>query len=251
MAFCPLCGKQLPENGICSCGQKLDENGNIVSVNQPAPQPVQQIRPQPAPQQVPPQPIPQPAPQAAQQISPQPAPQAAQQIPPQPAPQAAQQVPPTPKPQAPAFTPQQLADMKTKLGISAGAIAAVSFLIAYFSGYLALIALVGIVLVFDNNEWLKKNVVKALVLLVCFSLINAALYLIPDFLEIIYDAALIGNVSLGFVSKTRQVFNVINDIVVLCKELLFILLAFTALKMKTIRIGFIDNFIDKAFVQGK
>ena len=37
MAFCPLCGKQIPENGICSCGKKLDENGNIVSnaVGQP------------------------------------------------------------------------------------------------------------------------------------------------------------------------------------------------------------------------
>ena len=31
MAFCPLCGKKLPDNGICPCGRKLDANGNIVS----------------------------------------------------------------------------------------------------------------------------------------------------------------------------------------------------------------------------
>ena len=44
MAFCPLCGKKIPDNGICSCGKKLDENGNIVSnVSEAAPQaPVQQ-----------------------------------------------------------------------------------------------------------------------------------------------------------------------------------------------------------------
>ncbi|MBR5177242.1 MAG: hypothetical protein IKW90_00410 [Lachnospiraceae bacterium] len=233
MAFCPLCGKQLPANGICSCGKKLDEQGNIVDAVQQAAAPMQQAVQQ-APQQVQAQPAPQPQPQQAPQ----------QQVPPAPKPQ------PQPKPQ-PVFTAQQLADMKTRLGISAGAIAAVAFLVAYFSGYFALIAIVGAVVIFDNNEWLKKNVVKALVLLLCFSLINAVLYLIPDLLGIIYDAAYIGNVALGFVSKTRQVFNVLNDIIVLCKEVLFILLAFCALKMKTIRIGFIDNLIDKAFAQGK
>ena len=61
MAFCPLCGKPLPESGICSCGQRLDENGNIVkaaaaapaapAAPQPAPQPVPQVAPAPQPVQ--------------------------------------------------------------------------------------------------------------------------------------------------------------------------------------------------------
>ena len=232
MAFCPLCGKQLPANGICSCGKRLDENGNIVDAVQ---QVVQAAPVQQAPQAAPVQQAPQQAPQAA------PAPQ---QIPPQPQPQ--------PRPVQPAYTPQQLAEMnKTKLGISAAAFVALTYLVAYFSGYLAIVVAVGFVFVFEKNEWLKKNVLKALVLLVCFSIANLVLYLIPDFLDVIYDSAIIANVSLGFISKTKQVFNVINDLLMLFKEVLFILLALFALKNNTIKIGFIDKFIDKALTLGK
>lgn len=237
MAFCPLCGKQLPANGICSCGKRLDENGNIVDAVQ---QVVQAAPVQQAPQAAPVQQAPQQAPQVA------PAPQAApqQQIPPQPQPQ--------PRPVQPAYTPQQLAEMnKTKLGISAAAFVALTYLVAYFSGYLAIVVAVGFVFVFEKNEWLKKNVLKALVLLVCFSIANLVLYLIPDFLDVIYDSAIIANVSLGFISKTKQVFNVINDLLMLFKEVLFILLALFALKNNTIKIGFIDKFIDKALTLGK
>ena len=239
MAFCPLCGKQLPANGICSCGKRLDENGNIVDAVQ---QVVQAAPVQQAPQAAPVQQAPQQAPQAA------PAPQGApqQQIPPQPQPQ------PQPRPVQPAYTPQQLAEMnKTKLGISAAAFVALTYLVAYFSGYLAIVVAVGFVFVFEKNEWLKKNVLKALVLLVCFSIANLVLYLIPDFLDVIYDSAIIANVSLGFISKTKQVFNVINDLLMLFKEVLFILLALFALKNNTIKIGFIDKFIDKALTLGK
>lgn len=77
MAFCPLCGKKIPDNGICSCGKKLDENGNIVDVVQQAAAPVQQ-----AAQQVP---------QAVQQAA-TPVQQAAQQAP-QAVQQAVQQAP--------------------------------------------------------------------------------------------------------------------------------------------------------------
>ena len=252
MAFCPLCGKQLPANGICSCGQKLDENGNVVQAADLAVQPIPQAVPQ---QQAPQQPM-QPgyAPQQNQYGNPAPqqqgyAPQQNQYVNPGPQPQPQ----PQPRPVQPAFTPQQLAEMnKTKLGISAAAFVAITYLVAYFSGYLALIAAVGLVLVFEKeNEWIKKNVLKALVLLVCFSICNAALYLIPDLLEIIGDSAAIANVSLYFISKTRQVFNVLNDILVLFKEVLFLLLALFALKNKTIKIGFIDKFIDKALAAGK
>ena len=185
MAFCPLCGKQLPANGICSCGKRLDENGNIVDAVQ---QVVQAAPVQQAPQAAPVQQAPQQAPQAP------PAPQAApqQQIPPQPQPQ--------PRPVQPAYTPQQLAEMnRTKLGISAAAFVALTYLVAYFSGYLAIVVAVGFVFVFEKNEWLKKNVLKALVLLVCFSIANLVLYLIPDFLDVIYDSAIIAYRLLFFI----------------------------------------------------
>ena len=82
MAFCPLCGKKIPENGICSCGQKLDENGNIVSNAPDAVQEVVQEAAQAAaPVQQAVQEVPQ---QAAQVTAPVQAPQAAPQQPVQP-----------------------------------------------------------------------------------------------------------------------------------------------------------------------
>ena len=123
MAFCPLCGKKLPDNGICSCGQRLDENGNIVSNAAPvqeavvqasapvqeaaaeAAAPVQEAVAQAVPEagqavgQATPQLIPNravPQPQAA----PAPQPQAAPASQPQAAPAPQHQAVPTPQPQA-------------------------------------------------------------------------------------------------------------------------------------------------------
>ena len=97
MAFCPLCGKKIPENGICSCGQKLDENGNIVSNAPDAVQEaVQEAAQAAAPVQQAVQEVPQqvaeaaaPIQQAVQEV-PQ---QVAQAVPAQQAPQAAPQQP--------------------------------------------------------------------------------------------------------------------------------------------------------------
>ena len=107
MAFCPLCGKQLPPDGICSCGKKLDENGNIISnaavqqPEQPQMRPVQQ--PQAPVQQAQPvqmRPVQQAQPQAqapVQQAQPQMRPIQQPQAPVQ---QGQSQMPPVQQPQA-------------------------------------------------------------------------------------------------------------------------------------------------------
>ena len=140
--------------------------------------------------------------------------------------------------------------MKTKIGISAGAYAAMMFLLALYGGYTALLIGAGFVLIFESNDWLKATVIKAFVLALIFSIINTLLNLVPDLLGIINNWARVFNGNIDF-NKLNQIINAIWSIISLIKTVLFIILAFMALKMKTIAIGFIDKFVDKHLSAGQ
>ncbi len=51
---------------------------------------------------------------------------------------------------------------KTKLGISVGLLGAAIYFMGLFSGYMVAVLLAGYVLLFEENEWLKKSAVKAI-----------------------------------------------------------------------------------------
>ena len=53
---------------------------------------------------------------------------------------------------------------KTKLGISVGLLGAAIYFTSLFSGYLVPVILTGYVLLFEENDWLRKNAVKAVAL---------------------------------------------------------------------------------------
>ena len=52
---------------------------------------------------------------------------------------------------------------KAKLGISVGLLGAAIYFTSLFSGYLVPVILTGYVLLFEENDWLRKNAVKAMV----------------------------------------------------------------------------------------
>jgi len=140
--------------------------------------------------------------------------------------------------------------MKTKIGLSAGAYAAITFLLALFGGYTPLIIAVGYVLIFESNDWLKSTVLKALCLMVCLSLLSTLLTLIPDLFSFFDDCANVfnGNVPYG---KLSQVIIVFRDIISLFRTVFFIILAIMALKMKTIKFGPVDKFVEKHLSMGE
>ena len=133
---------------------------------------------------------------------------------------------------------------KTKLGIGVGLLGAVIYLTCLFSGYLAPILLTGYVLLFEENEWLKKNAVKAIAVLIAFSFLTTAIYLIPNvigFIDHIF-AVFNGSFSISIVSK---IVNVIVSAIDILEKLLFIGLAVTALNQKSIPVPVVDQLIDK------
>lgn len=141
--------------------------------------------------------------------------------------------------------------MKTKIGISAGAYAAFTFLMALWGGWIPLTIAVGFVLIFESNEWLRATVVKAVALLVCFSLLTVFLNIIPHLFSLINSAIRIFNGEGISTTKLDQIISFLSNIIGILERVFFLLLALFALKMKTIRIGFIDNFVQKHLTLGR
>lgn len=144
-------------------------------------------------------------------------------------------------------------NMKTKLGITAGALAAITYLTGFFSGYLALIVIVGYVFIMQENDWLKLNTLKALVLTLAFSVLTALVGFIPNILTLInslfaiWDGSIYGNKVLPAIN---DIVSFINNCINLIEKVLMLLLALYATKLKTVKIGFIDNMLEKIIVKG-
>lgn len=133
---------------------------------------------------------------------------------------------------------------KTRLGISAGMLAAGIYLAGLFSGYLVAVLLAGYVLLFEENRWLKISAVKAVCLMVFFSFLTTVINLIPDFLNVIVNFMGIFQVSVSL-NPVTSIFYVVLEIVDIVEKILFLALGCKALSQSTIVIPFIDRFINK------
>ena len=85
---------------------------------------------------------------------------------------------------------------KTKLGISVGTLCAAIYFTGIFGGYFTAVFLAGYVLLVENNEWLRKNAVKAIVLMIIFSIVTAIINLIPDAISCVEHICLLWDLYL-------------------------------------------------------
>ncbi len=131
---------------------------------------------------------------------------------------------------------------KTRLGISVGLLGAAIYLMGLFGGYLALVVLVGYTLLFENNGWLRRSAVKAAVLLVGFSALEAVLGLIPDSLSAIQKIVLLGNGDFQLIFL-NNLFSAVIQFTYVVKKILFLILGAKALRQSTVVIPVVDEFI--------
>jgi uncharacterized membrane protein len=133
---------------------------------------------------------------------------------------------------------------KTKVGISVGIAGAAIYFAAYFGGYIPAILLGGYVLLKEENDWLKRTAVKAVATLMCFSVLYAVIGLIPDALGWISSLVSLFN---GIFSYTvvNKILNVITDTIDIVRTVAFLMLGIKALTVSTIKIPFVDDFINK------
>jgi len=133
---------------------------------------------------------------------------------------------------------------KTRIGITVGLLGAAIYFMGLFGEYVVTVLLVGYVLLFESNEWLKKAAVKAISVMVLFSFLSAIVNLIPSAISFIdYIVSIFGgNFYIGFVS------NLVNAVVTalgILKKLLLLGLGLKALNQGTIAVPVVDGLINK------
>jgi len=134
--------------------------------------------------------------------------------------------------------------MKSKLGISIGVFAALTYLLGLFSGYVVLTLVVGYILLCETDEFLRKSAVKAMLIMLVFSLASSVLGLIPNGINILDNLFNIfgGSFHIFFVTN---IISFITSILSLVQKLLLLVLAFMAWSGKNCKIPVLDDLVDK------
>lgn len=133
---------------------------------------------------------------------------------------------------------------KTKLGISVGLMGALVYFMGMYAGYLLTVLLVGYVLFFEENEWLKKAAVKALAIMVCFSLLSTVAYLLPNVISAISSILSIFG-GYWYWEWMSNLANAVTNILSLLQKLLMLVLGLKALSQSDIAVPVVDKLIEK------
>ena len=133
---------------------------------------------------------------------------------------------------------------KTRIGIAVGMMGCIMFLVAQYGGYMLALLLAGYILLCEENEWLRKAAVKAVMLMFAFSVLSTVIYFIPNVLS-----ALVSVINLfgahWYPEFVHNVASVISGFVNLLETVLFLGLAFKALNQGDIPVPAVDRFIEK------
>lgn len=133
---------------------------------------------------------------------------------------------------------------RAKLGISVGLLGAAIYFAGLFSGYLVAALLTGYVLLFEDNEWLRKSAVKAVALMIFFSFLTVLFNLVPNVIDFVNSVLGVfgGGLSTNALTRIIHVFVSAIDIV---EKIIFLGLGIKALSQGTIVIPFIDSLVRK------
>jgi len=139
---------------------------------------------------------------------------------------------------------------KTKLGMSNCLVAAIIFMLAIITefvdaGFLFAIAFVGLVafvLIKEEDMWLKACAVKAVLIVLVFTLVPYLFGYVNDLLEFINFFLQFADISItdGF-----GIMGFLRNIISVFEKIFLLILAIFALKGKTIKIPVVDNMLAK------
>lgn len=133
---------------------------------------------------------------------------------------------------------------KTKLGITVGLLGAITYFAGLFSGILAMAIIAGYVLINEENEWLKKAVVKAIVLSLVFSVASTVIGLIPNAISTVNSVLGLINfdITIPFIS---ELVSCVQTIIGFVERILFLVLGLKALNQGTISVPVVDDIVNK------
>lgn len=135
---------------------------------------------------------------------------------------------------------------KSKLGVKVCLLGALGYWLAMLGGFIPTLLLAGYVFLFENNKWLKKSVLNALLLSVFYSVITATISVFPDVIGLINS--FFGIFAGHFYADGFSSFiSFLLYIVSIAETIMFVILGFTSLKQKDITVPFVSKFVDKYF----
>ena len=133
---------------------------------------------------------------------------------------------------------------KSIFGVSVGVVGAAMYLLSLFSGYMAALLLIGYVLLFESNTWLKRTAVKVAVVTFIFSVASALLGLLPSCISTIHSFLYLFD-SEFYISFVSNLVSFLRNVLNLAQTVLMLGLAWKALSQSTIVIKPIDAFVSK------
>ena len=134
--------------------------------------------------------------------------------------------------------------MKAKLGVSVGLLGAGIYLAAIFGGLTPVILMAGYVLLFEENEWLKKSAVKAIAIVLTFAFLVTLINLIPDLLRWIATLVSVFKGTFNY-NVLSSIISVITQAIEIIRTCLFLLLGAKALNQGTVAVPVVDKLINK------
>ena len=132
---------------------------------------------------------------------------------------------------------------KTKVGISVGLFGAA----LYFVGLISIIPLVvmaGYVLLFEENEWLKKTAVKAVGVVVFFTILSVIIGLLSNSTSLLSEIVYLFNGTINM-SGLNRILSICRLVINIVQSLFLLLLGFKALTQGNIKLGTVDSTINK------
>ena len=136
---------------------------------------------------------------------------------------------------------ENVVSQKSKLGISVALLASGMFFLGIVN-YLALIAVAIYIFIREDNVWLKKTAVFAVVLVVFFAAVNFVLSTLSGLVSMF-------NLNIDFVVNPvvvlTRLFSILTRIVNIAEFVFLGVFGFMALGGNSIKIGFITKLCDK------
>lgn len=133
---------------------------------------------------------------------------------------------------------------KSKLGLPAGIAAAIMYMTGVFGGYFPALLLAGFVLLYEEENFIRRAAVKTVILMFLFSILNFVIYLIPDIVGIFQNLLAIFKVyfATNFLDNISATF---GQTLSLVETVLFLVLAVLALFGKSVDVKPLSNWADK------
>ena len=134
--------------------------------------------------------------------------------------------------------------MKTKLGISTGAMAALAYLASLFAGYTPLVIIAGYVLIAENDEWLRRMAVKAVTFTVAMSLLSFAVSLVPYLFNVINDVLALFD-EYFYPEILSDIVSLLHTIISVVESVVLAILGIKAFSQSTLYIPVVDSVVNK------